>query len=195
MINDKFIFLALAITVFGNLAYLKDTLKGETKPNRVTWLLWGAAPLISYFSQRTSGGGIQTLYTLAIGAMPFVILGASFLDKKAYWAITKFDLVCGGVSVIALILLVATGNGLLALVLSIIADMFASLPTIIKSYKHPQTETTVSYGIEIAASIIVILTIHHWIFVNYIFAIYILLSNIMFVAVLTRSRWIKQPSQ
>jgi hypothetical protein len=192
VINDKFIFFALAITIFGNLTYLRDTLKGETKPNRVTWLLWGAAPLISYFSQKTSGGGIQTLYTLAIGVMPFVVLGASFLDKRAYWAITKFDIACGVMSVLALILLVATGKGLLALALSIVADMFASLPTLIKSYRHPQTETTVSYGLEIAASIIVILTIHHWIFVNYIFAIYILLSNVLFTAVLTRSRWSRQ---
>jgi hypothetical protein len=191
VISEKFIFLALAITVFGNLTYLRDTLKGQTKPNRVTWLLWGAAPLISFFAQKSSGGGMQELYTLAIGVMPFVVLGASFLDRKAYGAITKFDVACGVMSVLALILLVATDRGLLALSLSIVADIFASLPTIIKSYLHPQTETTISYVVEIAASIIVILTIHDWTYVNYVFAFYILLSNIAFTAVLTRSRWAK----
>jgi hypothetical protein len=186
MISEKFIVLAVIITVFGNIPYLRDTLKGKTKPNRVTWFLWGAAPLVSFFAQKTSGGGIQVLYTLAIGIMPFVILGASFLDKKAYWAITKFDIVCGLVSVLALILLVATGNGTLALILSIIADFFAGIPTLIKSYRQPQTETTVSYGLDMAASTIVILTIHSWTFTNYSFAVYILLSNILFTSVLLR---------
>ncbi len=40
------VLLGAAIQMVGVVSYLKDTLKGVTKPNRVTWLLWSIAPLI-----------------------------------------------------------------------------------------------------------------------------------------------------
>ena len=188
MLSQNFIWVALIIAIAGNAFYFRDTLIGETKPNRVTFVLWGAAPLVSYFAQRTSGGGEQILYTLTIALMPFAILGASFANKKAYWAITRFDLVCGSLSVVALILLLLTGSGLLALVLSIAADFTAALPTIIKSYRHPETETAIAYALEIISSSLVLLTISQWTFINYGFAAYILFINVLFTALLVIPR-------
>lgn len=187
MINQNFIWLALIVAAYGNYFYVRDTLKGETKPNRVTFFLWGAAPLISFFAQKESGGSIQILYTLLIAVMPFIILAASFYDKRAYWKITKFDIGCGIFALLALVLLLGTNKPLLALGLSVFADFFAALPTLIKSYKHPLTETTSAYAFEIISSAIVLLTIHNWTFVNYFFAAYILFMNGLFTALLTFS--------
>jgi hypothetical protein len=188
MISQNFIWVALAISVFGNLAYVRDTLKGETKPNRVTFFLWGAAPLVAFFAQKSGGASIQILYTLTLALLSFAILAASFVDKKAYWAIGKFDVLCGTMSLIAIILLIFTGNALLALALSLLGDFFAALPTIIKSYKFPQTETAIAYTAEIASSIIILLTIHNWVFLNYCFAAYILATSLLFTALLVIPR-------
>lgn len=188
MINQNFIWLALAIAVVGSLFYIKDTLQGNTKPNRVTFFLWGAAPLIAYFAQKSGGGGIQILYTLIIALVPFLIFAASFVDKKAYWKITKFDIACGIFSFIALVSLFAINNPIVALCLSVVADFFAALPTILKAYRYPETETTFAYAAEIASSGVVLLTIHNWAFVNYFFVMYILLMNIMFTVVLVLPR-------
>jgi hypothetical protein len=188
MISENFIWLALAITVIGNLFYVIDTLKGETQPNRISFFLWGATPLIAYFAQKTGGGGAQSAFTLVIGAMALLIFIASFIDKKAYWAITKFDIGCGILALIALVLLIATGNALLALWLSILGDFFASLPTVIKSFKFPESETVLAYATEIVSSLIILLTIQEWTFINYCFAIYVLLMNVMFTILLITPR-------
>lgn len=188
MLNQNFVWVALVIAIAGNAFYLKDTLKGETKPNRVTFFLWGAAPLVSYYAQRTSGDGNQIFYTLTIALMPFAILAASFVDKRAYWATTKFDIACGVLAVAALVILVSTGNGLLALMLSIVADFSAALPTLLKSYKFPETETMLAYAFEIVSATIVLFTIHHWVLINYGFAVYILFMNILFTVLLVRPR-------
>jgi len=188
MINQNFIWAALAISIFGNFAYIRDTLKGKTKPNRVTFFLWGAAPLVAFFAQKSGGANIQILYTLTLALLAFAILAASFIDKKAYWAITKFDVTCGSMSLVAIVLLILTGNALLALVLSLLGDFFAALPTIIKSYKHPKTETAIAYAVEIASSIIILLTIHNWVFINYCFAVYILVMNLLFTSLLVAPR-------
>ncbi|MCA9332417.1 hypothetical protein KDA00_00930 [Candidatus Saccharibacteria bacterium] len=193
MFSENFVWVALAVAAYGNYFYLRDTLKGETKPNRVTFFLWGAAPLISFFAQKEGGGGIQILYTLIIALMPLIILAASFYDKKAYWKLTKFDVGCGILSLIALGILISTDQTLLALVFSVIADLFAGMPTIIKSYKYPDTETVSAYALEIVSSIIVVLTIHDWSFVNYSFAVYILFMNILFTSLLVFSPKRKEP--
>src|SRR5665213_2085769 len=130
MINQNFIWAALAISIFGNFAYIRDTLKGKTKPNRVTFFLWGAAPLVAFFAQKSGGANIQILYTLTLALLAFAILAASFIDKKAYWAITKFDVTCGSMSLVAIVLLILTGNALLALVLSPVSYTHLTLPTI-----------------------------------------------------------------
>lgn len=184
MSEQVLIWIALAVAAYGNFFYFRDTLKGETKPNRVTFLLWGVAPLISFFAQKEAGGGSQILYTLIVALMPFAILAASFYDRKAYWKITIFDICCGAISLIALILLIGTGRPLLALGLSILADFSAALPTIIKSYKHPHTETTSAYALEILSAFIVLLSIQEWVFVNYFFVAYILAMNILFTGIL-----------
>lgn len=193
MINQNFIWLALVVALYGNFFYVRDTLRGETKPNRVTFFLWGAAPLISFFAQKEGGGSIQILYTLLIALMPFVILGASFYDKRAYWKITKFDVGCGTLSLVASVLLISTNQPLLALVFSVCADFLAALPTLIKSFKYPHTETTFAYASEIVSSAIVLLTIHNWAVINYFFAAYILFMNVLFTALLVFSPKRKEP--
>ncbi len=187
MLSQSFIWVALAIAIFGNFFYLRDTLKGETRPNRVTFFLWGVAPLIAFFAQHNAGGGEQILYTLIIALIPFAIFGASFIDKKAYWQITPFDIACGCISLIALCLLLLTSQPLLSLVFSVIADLSAAIPTIIKSYKHPETETTLAYAFEIGSSLLVLLTVRNRVFVDYFFALYVLLMNMMFTLILVFS--------
>jgi hypothetical protein len=187
MLNKNFIFLALVIAVYGNFFYIRDTLKGQTKPNRVSFFLWGLAPLISFFAQLKASAGIQIIYTLSVSILAFAILLASLYNKNAFWKISKFDILCGGFALLALIILITTNQPILVLVLSVLADFFAALPTLIKSYNYPNTETTSAYAIEIIGSAITLLTIHHFTFTKFFFAGYILLMNSLFTALLSFS--------
>lgn len=89
MIDEKFIFIAVAFNLAGGLSYLIATLKGEAKPNKVSWFFWGLAPMIAFAAQVKQGVGLVSLMTLAIGFSPVIIFFASFLNKKAEWKITN----------------------------------------------------------------------------------------------------------
>ncbi len=184
MIHTNFIYLALLLAVIGNVAYIRDTLEGKTKPNRVTFILWATVPLIAFAAQKTSGGGPQALFTLTLALICFVILAASFVNKKAYWALTKFDVYCGILSVLAVVLWLVSGVGLVALLLSMAADFLAALPTLIKSYKHPDTETTFAYAMEAIAAAIILLTVSDWRFITYGYAAYVFIMCLAFVSLL-----------
>lgn len=176
MINENFAFLGAAIFAFGSVGYFLDTLKGRVKPNRVTWFIWALAPLIAFAAQIKEGVGIhQSLLTFTVGFIPLLILVASFVNKKSYWKIGKLDITCGALSLVGLLLWQIIGTGLIAIVFAIIADGLAALPTVIKSYKFPETENWLLYFANAVSAGITILTIKVWNLETFAFPLYILL--------------------
>lgn len=197
MISENFIFVAAAIAVLGSVSYLIDTLKGKAKPNRVSFLIWGSAPLIAFFSQLDEGVGISSIFTLAVAFSPLVIFCASFFDRKAYWKLTKFDYACGFFAIIGIILWQITTNALYGLVFSILADLFAAIPTIRKSYSHPQTENSHAYITSGIAALITLFTLGSWNIYNAAFPIYIFSVCLMISLLIETKIGIKKlkPSQ
>lgn len=179
MIDEKFVFIAVALNLVGGLSYLIATIKGEAKPNKVTWFLWGLASMIAFVAQVKQGVGLSSLMTFTVGFSPILIFFASFLNKKADWKITRFDLICGALSLIGLSLWALTKVGNVAILFAILADLLAGIPTIIKAYKAPETENYKAYLFSGIAAIITLLTIKQWDFAHSSFAFYILGFNII----------------
>lgn len=173
MLDPKFVYLAVIITSLGGLVYLIKTIKGEVQPNKVTWLLWSLAPLIAFAAQIKQGVGLQVWLTFISGFEPLLIFLASFINKKSYWKISKLDVAFGTLSILGLILWQITGVGNIAILFSIIADAMAALPTIVKSYKFPETENVFAYFTAALGALITLLTIDKWNFETFAFSLYI----------------------
>ena len=141
MLNPNFVILGALISFVGGLDYVINTLKGKTKPNRITWLMWTLAPMIAFAAEIQQGVGLRSLMTFMVGFNPLLVLGASFVNTKATWKLTKFDFACGALSLLGLLLWLASGRGNIAILFSIVADGLAALPTIVKSYSHPGSES------------------------------------------------------
>jgi energy-converting hydrogenase Eha subunit A len=180
MINEHFAILAALLPIAGSASYAVDTFKGKTQPNRVSWLLWGIAPMIAFAAELVQHTKLEsTLLTFAVGFGPLLVIFASFVNHKAYWKITKFDIFCGSISVLALVLWAITGKGNVAIFFSILADLFAAIPTMIKSYTHPKSESAGAFVTSVLGAGITLLTIKVWAFANYGFTLYIFLVTIV----------------
>jgi hypothetical protein len=179
MINQNFVILGAVIFLVGSLGYIIDTIKGIVKPNRVTWFIWSLAPFIAFAAQMKQGVGMESLLTFMTGFVPLVVFISSFANKKSYWKIHKLDIACGSLSVVGLILWQITKVGNIAIVFSLLSDFLALLPTIVKSYTHPETENYWLYFSNGIFSLLTVLAIKEWNFANYAFPIYILLGSIV----------------
>jgi hypothetical protein len=177
MLDPRFAILSGPIAVTGALTYAYDTLRGRNQPNRVTWAMWTLAPMIGFAAQISEGVGLESILTFSIGFGPLLVLIASFVTKKAYWQLTAFDLACGSLSLAALACWAITGTGLVALVLSVTADLSAAVPTIRKSYREPQSESGHSYLFGTAAALLTLLTIRDWTLANAAFGVYVLIID------------------
>ena len=177
MLHSNFVIVGTLIGALGAIAYLIDTVKGKVKPNRVSFLLWSIAPFIAFAAQIKQGVGIESLMTFSTGFLPILTFGASFVNKKAEWKITRFDWVCGALSILGLILWLITKVGNIAITFSILADGLAAVPTIVKAYKYPDTELAWPWIATVFGVILTLLTLSEWTFANSGFIVYILLVN------------------
>ena len=181
MINENFVILGAVIAFAGGLSYLISTIKGKTKPNRVTWFLWSLAPFVAFSAEIKEGVGIQSLMTFMVGFTPFLVFLGSFVNKKSVWKLGRFDLTCGALSLIGLLIWYITKNGNFAIFFGITADGLAAVPTLVKSYFFPETE---NYHVYLTAAInaaITLLTIKIWNFAHFGFPLYIFILCTIFV--------------
>lgn len=179
MLDQNFVIVGAIISTLGSASYFIKTLQGKVKPNRVSYLLWSFVPLIAFFAEINQGVGLQSLMTFIVGFLPLTVFIASFVNKNAQWKLTTFDITCGVLSIVGLILWYVTKSGNIAILFSILADALAALPTIVKSFNHPETETAWPYFSSTISAVFTLLTIKVWSFAFYAFPIYILLVTLV----------------
>lgn len=162
----------------GSYAYLRDTLAGRTKPNRISYLMWGVTPLIGVGAAIEAHADLWALVpVLLAGVLPLLIFCASFLNPESYWKLRPFDYICGILSLLALIAWLVIDQPHLALILAVAGDGFASYPTIKKSWQHPETETAIAYLAALVGVILAIPAIPQFTLENTAFQGYLLLMN------------------
>jgi len=190
MIAEKFAIVGALVNFSGTMYYVVAVLRRRARPNRVTWSLWALAPLIAFAAQLSEGVGAPAALTLAVGLGPAFVVLASFITRDAYWAIFPLDWVCGAFSVCALALWWFTGVGAIAVALSIVADAFAALPTIMKAWRWPETENAFAYSLGSLGGLITVLSVETFAFETAGFALYITVT--MGVIALLASGWLRR---
>lgn len=177
------------LSISGASVYIRDTLRGITKPNRVSYFLWTVAPLISTFAALSAHADVwATVRIFMAGFTPLLIFLASFVNPKSYWKLTKFDLLCGIFSVIALSAWGMADSPRAAILFAAIADGLASIPTLVKAWKYPETETGISYVASFVSALVVIPAIPVWNVENAAFQVYLLTANSFLMLVVYRKR-------
>ena len=165
----------------GGLSYVRAILRREATPNRVTWSLWALVPLIAGAAQWSSGVGISTLVVLSVAASPACVVLASFVVDKGSWKLGPFDYICGACALAALALWAMTGDPVTAIVLSILGDFAAALPTVRKAWLAPETEDRPAYVLALVGMILGILSVQETTFPAYAFNAYLLFASTVLV--------------
>lgn len=184
---------SLLISVTGGLAYMRDMLAGRSKPNLVSWGLWALAPLIATGAAVSAGADIWgTARVFISGFIPFTIFALGLFVPQSYWKLTRFDLFCGVLSVVALGAWLIADAPVTAILLAIAADLLACVPTIAKALKSPHTETATTFLMGLIASLITIPAIPVWNIENTAFQVYLITINIVLFAVIAFGKFRKK---
>jgi hypothetical protein len=162
VIDPRFVFLAIAVSLLGTSGYVRDTLRGVTSPNRVTWGLWAVEGVLAFVVEVQQHVGLAALMTLTMGVVPFVVVVASFRNSHRVWKIGTFDVVCGVVSLFVLVFWCFINEPTVALISFVAADSMAALPTLRKSWLAPSTESARAFFLGFVNCAITLMTLQHF---------------------------------
>lgn len=179
MLPEKIIYVGFVIYAIAIIWYIRNIFYSGTKPNLVSWFIWALAPLVAVFLQLKAGAGLSVLPVFMAGFGPLIIFIFCLFKKERYWKITKFDLFCGLFAILALIIYILTNNLGISILFAILSDGLACVPTILKSWKFPETETGVVYFSGLIGNTLALLIIKNWIFSIYSFSVYLILANLI----------------
>jgi len=185
---DFLVFVAAFASLLAAFAYIRSMFKGNTMPNRVTWFMWSVAPFIATAAAVSEGVGLAVVPVLMAGLSPFLILTASFFNRRAYWKLSRFDYLCGALSGMALVFWYVTSNPNLAIVFAIVSDAFAGVPTLTKAWRYPETESVWPFTVGLFSPLTSFLVATTWGFAELAFPIYLMVLNALLVFSVTKRR-------
>ena len=166
------------IQIFSVVPYVQSMLRGHTRPNAVSNFLWAFMGVIAISAQISAGASWSLLFLMAVTFNTGLI---TFLALRGYGykKYTKLDWFCLVLAVAAILLWQITKEPVVALVLSVCADLLAAIPTIIKSYRDPQSELAFGWFLVTIAATLGILSSTIWDVANLIIPTYTLLESIL----------------
>ncbi len=141
---EKYFAIIVAVLMLaGAPPYLKDILNGKTKPERATWFIWSALGFIAFLAQFKLHGGWSLVFLGADAIGNLLVFILSFKYGVAGWSTT--DKIALLVALIGLVVSVIVRQPVVALTGVVLADISGSALTIIKTYKYPDSETSITW--------------------------------------------------
>jgi hypothetical protein len=186
MLPDYCAIIGAIIGSLGGFYYVYETLLGKAQPNRITWLLWGIFPLVIFVAQRAQGVERVSWASFVAGLTPLLIVAASFFNRAAYWKSEPRDYYLMAAALLGLILWAITDKPNLALLFALLADVLAGIPTLIKAYRHPQSESWIAYALSAFGFGISFLSVHIYNFENAAFVAYLFILNLALALLASR---------
>jgi hypothetical protein len=137
--------LAGVIGVADTIPYVRDTLRGSTRPHRGTWLIWGVLAVVVCLSQRADGAS----WSLILAASQAVLTSLIFV-----LAIRRGQ---GGASATELVMIAVAGAGVIGWIVAnepivatacvVAADLIGTAMMMPKTYRDPESETLVTFAL------------------------------------------------
>ena len=137
--------LAGVVGIADTIPYVRDTIRGSTRPHRGTWLIWSVLAIVVFLSQRADGA----TWSLIMAATQAVLTGAIFL-----LSIRRGE---GGLSPADVLMLTLAGGGVtgwivadepvIATVCVVAADLIGAAMMVPKTYRDPGSETLATFAL------------------------------------------------
>ncbi len=185
MIKIILVVIASLLAIVGNIHYLRDVIKGRVKPHPYTWFIWTIVSCVVFFGQVAKGAGIGAIPTAFAEVFTVII----FLNSLKYGfknppRIDKYFL---ALALLGLIPWFITKDPTISVIIVVLIDLVAFVPTLHKTYFHSQSETPVLYGSNVLRHSLIISTLGAYNIATMLHSISMIITNsIMVIFMKTR---------
>jgi len=144
--------IAAVLAFIGNISYLKDVIKKNVYPHPYTWFIWSIVSMTTFFGGLAKGAGIGALPTgIAEGFTIIIFLfSLQYLFRREVGHIRTMDHYFLAICVIGLIPWALTKDPTWSVVIVVLIDIVAFVPTLRKTWAHPKTERPLLFEMNVA---------------------------------------------
>ncbi len=140
--------------------YFIDILRGRTNPQRATWIIWTILGVLILASYR-SVGAQNTIWVAIAGAIcPCVILVLSIWRGEG--GTSKLDIAGLAGSAIGIAGWWLTTDPFVGLVMFMLTDQIASVPTMAKLWHEPASESLFAWSLWLSSSFFQLVALDSW---------------------------------
>lgn len=159
-------------------------LTGKARPHRTTRFVLFVIAILStsaLFAQ-------QSFVAFIFSATILISTSATFVlsIKSGMGGISKLDLLCLFLAILGIGLWKTTNNPTIGLYAAILADFTGFIPTLVKTYKIPDSEVVITFFFDFIGGITSILAIGNLVPQEIIFPLYIALINLVEIIFIKR---------
>jgi hypothetical protein len=143
--------------------FIRGTIQGSVVPNRASWMVWFVQDVLIASSAIMAGVGPAAVMPViwGLGATMMLILSLTKGTRGAFTGLEKACLVLSGLGIL---LWATTGAPRLTLVASVSALCIGGVPTVVKAWVKPWTETMSGWLLMILGTVFSALAIQRWTF-------------------------------
>jgi len=174
------------LSVTGYALYIRDTIRGTTKPHVYTWFVWALTAFIIYALQISGGAGAGAWATLAVSILVSTIflLGLRHGSKN----ITRSDTLFFLAAFVALGLWLIVDQPLVSIILLVTTGILGFVPTLRKAWHEPDTETLSAYVIAGVRHSLSVFALAEYNLLTWLFPVAWSIANFLFVAIVFMRR-------
>lgn len=155
--------------------YIISTVRGKVKPERATWFIFSALGMIAFISQVSLGASTSLIFVGLDGLGSLSIFALSIKYGVGGW--TKLDRIVLAIAGVGVILSFVSQQALIALFGVVIADLCGVVPTVLKAYKEPDSESQLAWLLFATGALLTVLTIHDLRFDLLLYPLYLAAAN------------------
>ncbi len=148
------------LSIAGYIPYIISILQRKTKPNKATWIIWAIVGGLLAFSYLVEGDRHTIWLPLGYFIGPLIVAILSFWYGYSEW--TRLDKICLVVAVMSVIPWIFSKDAMITLLINVLIDASGAIPTLVKTFREPDTEDCLAWVIFFIANTIQVIAINYW---------------------------------
>ncbi len=178
--------IAVFLTFAAYIPYYRDILSGKTQPHLYSWALWSLLTILLVALQIVGGAGAASWVTIAAGILCIGVVVLSYTSSKK--DITSSDTIVAILSLLAMCFWLIAKQPIISILLVILADGLAFIPTIRKSWINPYSETLSLYATNALRFFLALAAVEKYTFLSTSWIIFWAMGNALFSLMLVIRR-------
>jgi hypothetical protein len=137
--------LAGVCAVANTIPYIRDVVRGRTRPHRGTWLVWAVLAIVVYVSQRADGASWSLVMAGAQALLTSLIFALAVRHGEG--GLSATDAALTAMAALGVVGWIVSDKPIVATASVVVADLLAAAMMTPKTYRDPGSETLASFAL------------------------------------------------